>query len=103
MSLLLALRHPDAVKGLLLWHVTGGAVAAERLGYNYYEQFIEDAERDGMQGVVDSEFFAERIAETRPTARAAGYGRPGLHQRNAQVAGLLYGGQARDWRNGGGG
>ena len=62
-SLLLALRHPEAVKVLLLWHVTGGAVAAERLGYNYYEQFIEAAERDGMQGVVDSEFFAERIAE----------------------------------------
>ncbi len=62
-ALLLALRHAEAVKGLLLWHVTGGAVAAERLGYNYYEQFIEDAERDGMKGVVESEFFAERIAE----------------------------------------
>ena len=62
-SLLMALRHPEAVKGLLLWHVTGGAVAAERLGYNYYGQFIEAAERDGMKGVVESEFFAERIAE----------------------------------------
>ena len=62
-ALLLALRHPEAVKGLLLWHVTGGAVAAERLGYNYYEQFIEAAERDGMKGVVESDFFAERIAE----------------------------------------
>ena len=62
-SLLLALRHPETVKGLLLWHVTGGAVAAERLGYNYYEQFIEAAERDGMPGVVASDFFAERIAE----------------------------------------
>ena len=62
-ALLLALRHPEAVKGLLLWHVTGGAVAAERLGYNYYEQFMEAAESDGMKGVVESDFFAERIAE----------------------------------------
>ena len=62
-ALLLALRHPETVRGLLLWHVTGGAVAAERLGYNYYEQFIEAAERSGMQGVVESDFFAERISE----------------------------------------
>ena len=62
-SLLLALRHPEAVKALLLWHVTGGAVAAERLGYNYYEQFIEAAERNGMTGVVESDFFTERISE----------------------------------------
>ncbi len=62
-SLLLAIRHPDAVKGLLLWHITGGEVAAQRLGYNYYEQFKEIAGRDGMEGVVLSEFFAERIRE----------------------------------------
>ena len=62
-SLLLAMRHPETVKGLLLWHVTGGAFAAERLGYNYYEQFIDMALRDGMKGVVESEFFAERIQQ----------------------------------------
>ena len=62
-SLLLAIRHPEMVKGLLLWDVTGGAVAAERLGYNYYEQFIDIALRDGMKGVIESEFFTERIQQ----------------------------------------
>ena len=33
LSLLLTLRHPDAVRALLLWWVTGGQVAADRLGY----------------------------------------------------------------------
>jgi pimeloyl-ACP methyl ester carboxylesterase len=62
-SLLLALRHPEDVRGLLLWSVTGGPVAAERLGYNYYGQFIEAAERGGMAAVIETPFFAERIAQ----------------------------------------
>src|SRR4051794_25721932 len=40
LSLLLALHHPEAVKGLLLWRVTGGVFAARRLAFNYYEQYI---------------------------------------------------------------
>ena len=39
-SLLAAIRHPETVKGLLLWNVAGGSTATQRLGYNYYEQFI---------------------------------------------------------------
>jgi pimeloyl-ACP methyl ester carboxylesterase len=35
LALLMALRHPAAVRGLLLWRVTGGAYAAERLVHNY--------------------------------------------------------------------
>jgi pimeloyl-ACP methyl ester carboxylesterase len=62
-GLLLAIRHPEVVKGLLLWYVSGGTIAAQQLGYNYYEQYIEIAEKQGMQGVIESEFFAERIAE----------------------------------------
>lgn len=62
-SLLLAIRHPEAVKGLLLWNVSGGAVAAEQLGYTYYERFMDIALKDGMQGVADSDFFAERIKD----------------------------------------
>ena len=31
LSLLLALHHPEVVKALLLWRVTGGAFAAKRL------------------------------------------------------------------------
>ncbi len=63
LSLLLALRHPDAVRALLLWWVTGGQVAADRLGYNYYGQFIEAAESGGMAAVCESDFFGERIAQ----------------------------------------
>ena len=62
-SLLVAIRHQETVRGLLLWNVIGGTVAAQRLGYNYYEQFVEIAQREGMQGVTESEFFAERIQQ----------------------------------------
>ena len=63
MSLLLALRHPDAVRGLLLWRVTGGEFAAKRLANQYYFQFIEAAKKGGMAAVCESEHFAERIRQ----------------------------------------
>jgi pimeloyl-ACP methyl ester carboxylesterase len=66
---LLALRHPAAVRGLLLWRVTGGAYAAERLVQNYYSQFIEVAQRGGMEAVCRSEHFSEVIAAN-PANRA---------------------------------
>ena len=72
MSLLLALRHPEAVRGLLLWRVTGGEFAAKRLANQYYFQFIEAAKnggKDGMAAVCDTEHFRERIAQ-RPSNRA---------------------------------
>jgi pimeloyl-ACP methyl ester carboxylesterase len=62
-SLLFALRHPEAVRGLLLWWVTGGQFAADRLGENYYGQFIAAAEAGGMAAVCESEFFSARIAQ----------------------------------------
>jgi pimeloyl-ACP methyl ester carboxylesterase len=62
LSLLFALRHPEAVRALLLWRVTGGPFAAQRLAHNYYTQFIEAAERGGMPAVCETEFFRERIA-----------------------------------------
>ena len=68
MSILFALRHPQAVRSLLLWRVTGGRVAAEHLARQYYTDFIELAERGGMAAVCDSEFFRERIA-ARPENR----------------------------------
>ncbi len=70
MSTLLALRHPDAVKGLLLWRVTGGEFAAKRLANQYYLQFIAMAKKGGMAAVCDSEHFAARIKE-RPANRDA--------------------------------
>ena len=63
LSLLLALRHPDAVRALLLWRVTGGRFAAERLAHNYYGQFIDVAKEGGMAAVCDTEFFRERIQQ----------------------------------------
>jgi pimeloyl-ACP methyl ester carboxylesterase len=45
LALLLARRHPAAVRGLLLWRVTGGPYAAERLARNYYTQYIDEDRR----------------------------------------------------------
>jgi pimeloyl-ACP methyl ester carboxylesterase len=62
LALLAALRHPADVRGLMLWRVTGGAFAAQRLAQNYYTQFIEAAEQGGMEAVRRTEHFAELIA-----------------------------------------
>jgi pimeloyl-ACP methyl ester carboxylesterase len=69
LALLAALRHPGDVRGLLLWRVTGGAFAAGRLMQNYYTQFIEAAQRGGMEAVCRTEHFAELIANN-PANRA---------------------------------
>jgi pimeloyl-ACP methyl ester carboxylesterase len=63
LALLFALRHPGAVRGLLLWRVTGGAYAAQRLTQNYYTSMIEAAETGGMEAVARTEHFAAVIAE----------------------------------------
>jgi pimeloyl-ACP methyl ester carboxylesterase len=68
LSLLLALRHPETVRGLLLWRVTGGHAAAESLAEMYYGQYIRAAEEGGMAAVCASEHFRERI-EARPENR----------------------------------
>jgi pimeloyl-ACP methyl ester carboxylesterase len=69
LALLLALRHPAAVRGLLLWRVTGGAYAAERLVQNYYTQFIEMARSGGIEAVCASEHFGE-VIKANPANRA---------------------------------
>ena len=61
-AILFGLRHPQAVRGLLLFRVTGGAFAAERLPENYYNQFIRMAEAGGMEAICADEQYAERIA-----------------------------------------
>ncbi|HEY7167513.1 MAG TPA: alpha/beta hydrolase [Candidatus Binatia bacterium] len=67
-SLLFALRHPEAVRALLLWRVTGGRFACERLAQEYYGQFIEAAREGGMAKVCEMEHWKERIA-ARPENR----------------------------------
>jgi pimeloyl-ACP methyl ester carboxylesterase len=69
-ALLFALRHPEAVKALLLWRVTGGRFACERLAQEYYGQYIEAAQRGGMAAVCEMEHWKERIA-ARPENRSA--------------------------------
>ncbi|MGE5526043.1 MAG: alpha/beta fold hydrolase [Rhodospirillaceae bacterium] len=61
-SLIYARHHPQAVMGLLLWRITGGAFAARRLAEQYYGQYIRAARSGGMQAVCDTEHFRERIA-----------------------------------------
>jgi pimeloyl-ACP methyl ester carboxylesterase len=69
-SLLFALRHPEAVRGLLLWRVTGGRLACERLAEEYYGQYIAAAKQGGMGTVCEMEHWKERI-EARPQNRDA--------------------------------
>ena len=64
----LAIRHPNALRGLLLWRVTGGQEAVDRLAENYYGQFIKLARAGGMKAVCESEHFSECI-KARPENR----------------------------------
>jgi pimeloyl-ACP methyl ester carboxylesterase len=68
LAILFAIRHPDALRGLLLWRVTGGQEAVDRLAENYYGQYIKLAREGGMQAIAASEHFAESIA-ARPANR----------------------------------
>jgi pimeloyl-ACP methyl ester carboxylesterase len=61
-SVLTAIRHPEVVRGLILWSVSGGPYACQWLGYSYHSPFIEAAQRGGMEAVAETPFFAERIA-----------------------------------------
>jgi pimeloyl-ACP methyl ester carboxylesterase len=60
-SYVTALHYPEVVRGMYLWLVSGGPVG-QQLGHNYYGQYAELAERGGMQAVVTSQYWSERIA-----------------------------------------
>jgi pimeloyl-ACP methyl ester carboxylesterase len=68
MSLVYALRYPSAVGALLLWRVTGGAFAAQRLAHNYYTQYIDAVQLGGMAALCETEHFGGRI-QARPSNR----------------------------------
>jgi pimeloyl-ACP methyl ester carboxylesterase len=70
MSLLYYLRHREAVLGLLLLRVTGGAFPAERLPENYYGQFIRAAQRGGMRAVCAMDHWRDCI-KARPANASA--------------------------------
>ena len=62
-SLTLAVRHPEVVKGIFIWEVSGGPSSAEMTAPGYYGQYIEAAENGGMAAVAETEFFAQRIKD----------------------------------------
>lgn len=62
MSIEFALRYPDAVSGLLLWRVTGGPFATQRLREKYYGEYIRAANCGGMSAVCETPHFRQRIA-----------------------------------------
>jgi len=68
LSLIFALRYPHAVRALLLWRITGGPYAAERLAHKYYGEYIAAARQGGMAAVCATEHFGERIKD-RPANR----------------------------------
>jgi len=69
LAMILALRRPEDVRGLLLWRVTGGAYAAERLTNQYYTSHIEAARRGGMAAVCAMEHWSE-VIKANPASRA---------------------------------
>ncbi len=69
LAMILALRRPEDVRGLLLWRVTGGALAAERLTNQYYTSHIEAAEKGGMAAVSAMEHWKE-VIKANPASRA---------------------------------
>ncbi len=69
-ALLFSLRHSEAVRGLLLWRVTGGRFACERLAEEYYGQYIKAANSGGMAAVCEMDHWRERIT-VRPENRDA--------------------------------
>ena len=60
-SILFCLRYPQAVRGLLLLRLTGGAFAAGRLPEQYYGQYIRAAEQGGMAAGVRHGAARERM------------------------------------------
>jgi pimeloyl-ACP methyl ester carboxylesterase len=87
-SYVTALHYPEMVRGMYLWLVSGGPVG-QQLGWNYYGQFAELAEQQGMTAVTETPYWAERIA-----ANPANRGRL-LEQNPREFATVM-----RRWQNG---
>ena len=68
LAILYAMRHADGLRGLLLWRVTGGQEAVDRLAENYYGQYIKIARAGGMQAVATASISASASRPGRRTA-----------------------------------
>ncbi len=62
LATIMALRHRDAIRALLMMRVTGGAFAVKRLSRVYYTQYIEAAQKGGMEEVCRTDHFRDLIA-----------------------------------------
>jgi pimeloyl-ACP methyl ester carboxylesterase len=69
LATILAHRHRDAIRALLMMRVTGGAFAVKRLSHVYYTQYIEAAQTGGMEEVCRTDHFRDLI-ELDPSRRA---------------------------------
>jgi len=69
-SYLTAIRHPEVVRGLVLWSVSGGPFSSQVLGYQYHVPYLDAARRGGMAAVAETPFFAARLAENPANAEA---------------------------------
>jgi pimeloyl-ACP methyl ester carboxylesterase len=61
---LLAFKHPQLVRGLMLAWCSGGDYPAGRLPKNFYQAYTRAALRRGMQGVIETSHFAESIKQS---------------------------------------
>jgi pimeloyl-ACP methyl ester carboxylesterase len=61
LAYLTAIRHPQVVRGLVLWSVSGGGYSSQLLGYQYHTPYIEAAVRGGMAEVAETAHFSELI------------------------------------------
>lgn len=62
-SVISALRRPEAARGLILWSASGGPYASQFLGFSYHVPYIMAAQAAGMEAVVKTPYWAERIVE----------------------------------------
>lgn len=62
LATVMALRHRDAIRALVMMRVTGGAFAVKRLAHLYYTQYIDAAQRGGMEEVCSTDHFRDLIA-----------------------------------------
>ena len=58
---ILCLDHPELVKGLMLAWPSGGEAATDLLPKSFYRQYNRTALRQGMQGVLQVDRFADSI------------------------------------------
>ena len=70
LATILALRHRQTIRALVMMRVTGGAFAVRRLSNLYYTQYVEAALQGGMARVCETDHFRDLVASD-PTRRDA--------------------------------